>query len=319
MKKVLEIDGGGLRGIIPLTVCNEIEKATGKSIAKSFNLATGTSVGAIITASFAAGASAADLLDIFINKGAEIFDPRHSFVPFRFLPPIYSRESGEKIISEFVGEKTFGETEIDLLVTAYGICGNRTHFVKSWIDEHKNIKLIDAISWSALSGAYYFDKIDAPDYKWKYTHPDGSQTDHVGECFQDGGQGSENCTLVASIVESLSRKWQEKGDVAILSLGSGGVNEYTPYDQAKDESSYKQIIKFPMEARTDSSTQQLLTANHLCKSYDFLKIVRSNVEIPKEMNIIDGVRYIPDYVEAGKKAAKEALANPTFVKYFLDQ
>jgi patatin-like phospholipase/acyl hydrolase len=47
--KVLSIDGGGIRGIIPAMVLAEIEKRTNKPISELFHLIAGTSTGGIIT------------------------------------------------------------------------------------------------------------------------------------------------------------------------------------------------------------------------------------------------------------------------------
>lgn len=44
--KVISIDGGGIRGIIPAMVLAEIESRTGRPIAELFDLIAGTSTGA---------------------------------------------------------------------------------------------------------------------------------------------------------------------------------------------------------------------------------------------------------------------------------
>jgi patatin-like phospholipase/acyl hydrolase len=46
--KVLSIDGGGIRGIIPAMILAHIEELTGKPIAELFNLVAGTSTGGIL-------------------------------------------------------------------------------------------------------------------------------------------------------------------------------------------------------------------------------------------------------------------------------
>jgi patatin-like phospholipase/acyl hydrolase len=46
--KVLSIDGGGIRGIIPAIMLAEIEKRIGKQIFELFDLITGTSTGGIL-------------------------------------------------------------------------------------------------------------------------------------------------------------------------------------------------------------------------------------------------------------------------------
>lgn len=48
MKRILSIDGGGIRGVIPAVVLTEIERLTGRPIAESFDLVAGTSTGGIL-------------------------------------------------------------------------------------------------------------------------------------------------------------------------------------------------------------------------------------------------------------------------------
>ena len=52
-----------------------------------------------------------------------------------------------------------------LITTAYNLCSHRTHFIKSTDAGDASIQLRDAIAWSALSAAFYFGKINAPDYQ----------------------------------------------------------------------------------------------------------------------------------------------------------
>ena len=51
--RVLALDGGGIRGVIPATVLAEIENKTGKRIAEMFDLIAGTSTGGILALALA--------------------------------------------------------------------------------------------------------------------------------------------------------------------------------------------------------------------------------------------------------------------------
>ncbi len=48
VKKILSIDGGGIRGVIPAMIMAEIESRTGKRIADMFDMIAGTSTGGIL-------------------------------------------------------------------------------------------------------------------------------------------------------------------------------------------------------------------------------------------------------------------------------
>jgi patatin-like phospholipase/acyl hydrolase len=80
MKRVLSIDGGGIRGLIPALVLAEIESKTGKAIADSFDLIAGTSTGGILALGFSKDNGngkpqymANDLAGIYQSHGKEIF------------------------------------------------------------------------------------------------------------------------------------------------------------------------------------------------------------------------------------------------------
>ena len=46
--KVLSIDGGGIRGIIPAIILGELQKRLGRNVYEIFDLIAGTSTGGII-------------------------------------------------------------------------------------------------------------------------------------------------------------------------------------------------------------------------------------------------------------------------------
>lgn len=81
-RKLLALDGGGIRGIITLEILSEIEnKLKEKSgrgadfrLADYFDYIAGTSTGAIIAAGLSIGMSVNELLDFYIRKGKDMFD-----------------------------------------------------------------------------------------------------------------------------------------------------------------------------------------------------------------------------------------------------
>src|SRR5690606_24080142 len=85
--RILSIDGGGIRGLIPAKVLAELEtelqkQEPDKKLYEHFDLICGTSTGAILAIGIALGISATDLAKFYEDNAKMIF-PR--FI-FRFLP-----------------------------------------------------------------------------------------------------------------------------------------------------------------------------------------------------------------------------------------
>jgi uncharacterized protein len=77
--KVLAIDGGGIRGIIPAVILSEIQKRLGMDLYKCFDLISGTSTGGIIALGIGTEChkgqpySPSELLSLYVENGAAIF------------------------------------------------------------------------------------------------------------------------------------------------------------------------------------------------------------------------------------------------------
>src|SRR5919198_1588171 len=75
--KVLAIDGGGIRGLIPALVLAEIERRTGRRTASLFDLVAGTSTGAIIACALTRPGAmpAAEAAALYEQDGPSVFHP----------------------------------------------------------------------------------------------------------------------------------------------------------------------------------------------------------------------------------------------------
>ncbi|HHH81865.1 MAG TPA: patatin, partial [Chloroflexi bacterium] len=73
MRTILSIDGGGIRGIIPLACLVELERQLGKPSPELFDMVAGTSTGAIIAAGIALGLSARGLLALYRDLARRAF------------------------------------------------------------------------------------------------------------------------------------------------------------------------------------------------------------------------------------------------------
>ena len=72
-RKMLALDGGGIRGVLTLSILKAIEEQVGKKLCEYFDYIAGTSTGAIIAAGLAKGMSVDDLIAFYRKTGTEMF------------------------------------------------------------------------------------------------------------------------------------------------------------------------------------------------------------------------------------------------------
>jgi uncharacterized protein len=134
--RILSIDGGGIRGIIPATVLAHIERAAGGfPIHRMFDLIAGTSTGAILAAGLTRPIpfSAAALSDLYLSRGAEIFRRSAvSYIRSAISGPKYDAVPLEDILHGYFGTRLLSDCVTPLLVPAYDLERREAHFFKSW-------------------------------------------------------------------------------------------------------------------------------------------------------------------------------------------
>ena len=146
--RILSIDGGGIRGILPGMLLAEIEHqiqiATNNPaarIADYFDMIAGTSTGGILTTLYLSPDeqkrpkfTAQQAADLYLEHGSKIFR-RNLGQRVRTIDGIadekYSARQLEKIASEFMGKTRLSELIKPCLITSYDIEHRRAHFFTS--------------------------------------------------------------------------------------------------------------------------------------------------------------------------------------------
>ena len=111
-KKIVTIDGGGIRGVFAAALIEQMEKAVGKSAREIFDCFYGTSTGAILAAGLAAGMSAAELKKFYLEKGAKVFEklPWYRIIE-RALYWTYAKEPLEEELKDVFKDKKIFDIE----------------------------------------------------------------------------------------------------------------------------------------------------------------------------------------------------------------
>jgi uncharacterized protein len=152
--RVLSIDGGGIRGLVPALVLEELErrlKAKGKSepLHAYFDLIAGTSTGGILAAGLAAphpqdmtrpAATPAELVALYRDQGGDIFDRTFFRTVRKCFANVFSGDLGgvveekyphaplEEKLKKTLGGRRISDALTSVLITAYDI-GERTTVV----------------------------------------------------------------------------------------------------------------------------------------------------------------------------------------------
>jgi patatin-like phospholipase/acyl hydrolase len=120
-KKILTLDGGGIRGIMTVEVLAGIEKILRDKqkndklvLADWFDFFAGTSTGAIIAACLSLGMSCAQIRDFYVASGKDMFDKASILNRFRYQ---YEDEKlAGKLKEVFGSETTLGSDKLKTLL-----------------------------------------------------------------------------------------------------------------------------------------------------------------------------------------------------------
>jgi patatin-like phospholipase/acyl hydrolase len=179
--KILAIDGGGIRGIIPAMLLAHIESLTGRPIAHLFDLVAGTSTGGILalglTIPKTAGAplyTAQQFVEMYEREGPRIFFCslwRRIVACGNLREEKYSAAGIEAVLAEYFGDARLRGAVTDVLVTSYEIEQNFPFFFKS-----SNARERLDYDFPACLGARATSA--APTYFEPMKLPAGTNTDH---------------------------------------------------------------------------------------------------------------------------------------------
>ena len=211
--RILSIDGGGIRGIFPAAFLAGLEERylSGSSIGSFFDLIVGTSTGGVIGIGLGAGLRAAEIRDLYVERGGEIFPPmgatsRLISKCLRFFKYRYDREALTRVLHEYLGRRTLEDSRVRLCIPS---CDGRygdvyvfktPHHPDFYMDGREEMAKVAAATAAAPT---YFRPLE-----------DG------GYVFLDGGIWANNPVMVG-LVDALSCFSVPPERIRILSLGCG--------------------------------------------------------------------------------------------------
>lgn len=223
--RILSIDGGGLRGLVPLLILKEIEKITGKRIYELFDLIVGTSTGGIVACGLTASKdgktpllSIDKLIDLYTTKGSVIFPYKENiFTKINSVfNPKFCPDGLDNSLKEYFQDLRLSNTLKPVIVTSYDIRNNEIIMFKSRKSNEPGYNSLIKDVCRATSAAPTY----LPSYEMSFGNKQRT-------CI-DGGVFINNPSL-AGVSDVIRNGYGfddlDVDDISLLSLGTGIYTE----------------------------------------------------------------------------------------------
>jgi uncharacterized protein len=243
-KRILSLDGGGIRGALSLgylkkieTLLREKENNANYVLSDYFDLIGGTSTGAIIATLLALGKTVDEITEMYLELGGEIFGDKNNWwnplETFKFFKAAFSEKKLEHELKKYVGNITLGSAEIK---TGLCIITKRADTNSTWplinhpegafYEANKNIPLWQALRATSAAPSYFIPQmVDVGNGQ-------------IG-AFVDGGVSMANnpslTLLMIATLKGFPFRWSfGEENISLVSIGTG-YNEYHKHSGEIDD------------------------------------------------------------------------------------
>lgn len=229
--KILAIDGGGIRGIIPALILAEVERRTNQPIAKLFDLIAGSSTGGMVAMGLVTpntqkdiAYTAEEIALMYEQDGSTIF-AQNVWRSFQTVGSIngskYASHGMDEVLDRYFGEYELSDALADVLITSYEIQRRQPWFFRSHKarqSQHCNFKMRDVVR-STTAAPTFFEPAQV-------FHPEAEEF----FALIDGSLQANNPSLCAYV--EMKNKYPH-AEFLLLSIGTGDHLRPLKYEDAR--------------------------------------------------------------------------------------
>lgn len=223
--RILSIDGGGVRGIIPAVVLEKLEQDLQRPIHEVFDFVTGSSTGGILAISLTTANpnhqalhTPTEMVNLYITESKTIFSSSTSHFLRNLgglIGPRYESLGLQGLLEKSLGTARLSQALVPLLITGYHIEGESG--IEFFSEDAKAFSLdkdclIKDVAMATAAAPAYFDSVDI-EFPWGTLR-------HIA----DGGLYKHNPALLAYVTAT---KMFPGRPIEIYSLGTGRVSAET--------------------------------------------------------------------------------------------
>lgn len=253
--RILSIDAGGVRAIVPSVILSHMERQAGKPINELFDLIVGSSTGGLLALcltkpngpnSLNPQYTASDMVRFFEEHARSIY-PQNSFMD-GWLRPKYDRKSMDKSFEDLFGDYRLKQALTNVAVTAYDTDHKAPILFKSWLA--KNLDTFDLtakdVARAACSIPTFFEPVNL------------NKNEHF-KSMVDGSVFASNPSL-AAYCEAVSIFANEPCDYLLVSLGTGRTVRGLNFDNIRNWGQFhwmKEIVSVYADSNSDLIDSQM--------------------------------------------------------------
>ena len=306
-RRILSIDGGGILGTFPAAFLAGLEQHLARPIGCYFDLIAGTSTGGIIAIGLAMGLRARELLDLYEQRGPEVFGQSGGRVANFLLGtlrlgrwlilPKYDPARLYAVLVEVLGDRRIGDAKTRLLVPAWNPVARSVYIYKT--AHHERLRT----DYQSLAVDAAMATAAAPTYFRRHVSRSSAG-------LSDGGTWANNPTALA-VVEGIATLGWPRDTLHVLSLGC--LDEtYTIPGRAGIGTLGSKLIMLFMDGQSHGAmgVAKLLTGHE----HERNAIHRIDHAVPPGSFKMDDARVIQDLKGLGHSLARDRypVLDPVF-------
>jgi uncharacterized protein len=294
VRRILSIDGGGIKGVFPAAFLADLEERIGQPIGEYFDLIAGTSTGGIIALGLGLGLTAKETLQLYIKNGERIFPHTRGFKLPGVFRAKYAKAALSEILEEIFGQRLLGESGVRLIIPSLNLATEYVHIYKT----SHHIGLIKDYKVRAVEVA--LATVAAPTYFPVHLSPEGVP-------FIDGSVWARNPTGLA-VIEAIGILGWPRDSIRVLSLGCTAAHLEVSWKSWKQHTSLgatfwaARLADVFMRAQSSSA---IVTAHSLVGGANVFRI---DPDMSQHRFTLDGVQHVPLLRRLGQNEASNAYA-----------
>ncbi len=284
--RILSIDGGGVRGVVPAFFLSEYERLVGHQCAEEFDLLVGTSTGAIIACGLALGISARDLVEFYVRDAPKVFSwpfylrPQLAKAMYKMVRPSYSLTTLREALDVAFGKRYLSNVRTELRITVVDVGAGESHVFRSSDRNHKGFSAAAAVSCSCAAPTYFDCGVVG------------------GMHYVDGGLWANNPSMVAiSEAVRIMGSFRPK-ELRLVSLGCGGMEFYLHAAKMAKAGLIRwgvEVLPLMFEAQASATSSYL---EWMLPTENYFRI---NPRLPEQLVSLDNRNVIPELVSCARR------------------